>query len=330
MADMRERYVAKAATNSRLEILSYLHDQKTGLVVALELMALQPNEVSRAHMQQADIIRHELISMLAESEMFIGTPEICTILNGASASYPTAEVFLTDILVPSGMLYFTEPIDDPDVLDGATPMRAFSWSLTPIEHETKDAFGFPKMVKTGEYMLTVIGYSDAEMIELPNGRDGSSMPSVYPVVSVRWEVGSPDGGLMSAHVEDENLGRFMREPYVKILMAFWAIMRQRLTEAETVTKVSPKEFKRTRQRMPKTKINDGVQVIRMRPRTHTTYTGEHGFNRPGWQSKWVVRSHWRRAKDRKPILILSYIKGPEHLELTGQERAYLPPEPLED
>lgn len=321
LASLRE------AARCRMSVLRNFDKPERGLRMACELAGWGPAELADPEAREAaDRIRHDLITMLAEAETFVGTEEICRLLDATAPSYPLTAVTFTNILTGSGMVHFDTPIEDPQK-DVAIryPIRALSWSLAPAGGD--DARGdydrSPQIRSTGSYELTIIGYTDTRTIPEFRGQDLGVLPRIYPITSVIWQVEARDGEVFFDERQTREQAERSRGPYVKTLMAYFAIMGQRLAEKlEPIVKVSPKEIERARRRRP---VNDTMHIIRMRPRQPYEYTGDHGFNRPDWQFQWGVRSHWRRRSDKEAILILGYIKGPPDKKIRGADRLFLPP-----
>ncbi len=318
---------AETAVRDRLSLMWHMGIEERGTTMMLELMGVPSAEhVTPNLLEGAGVILTHNLAALAQSELLVAVPELCGVLNVAATTFPDKTMFLSDMLTPFGMVWFADPIDDPvddDAPDYTLPIRAISWAVSMPDDPLLTLVDRAK----NRPVLTVIGYSDTTALyqktaDLPNH------PSIYPVVSVLWELESADGGKLY-NPQDQRLANFLRSPYVKLLMAFWAVMRQRLTVDEPPTvKIMPNQLKRAQRRNPK--FNPAIHLVRLHRRVRTEYTGFHGFNRPDWQHSWVVRAHWRdqyypSTGEHKPILIWSYIKGPADKELIGKDRAFLPP-----
>lgn len=291
--------------------------------MALELMALSPWEANADQVAMADKIRMHMVGTMEEAETFAVTPEICAILEGAADDYPDPDMHLSDILTNHGLAVFTDPIPDPGVEPNFGNIRAISWALLdgddPVARNIKGPLDHPA--------VAVIGYVDTRGIPGIPERELANYPRIYPVVSAIWRVDVAGGGMPVRDLD----AQLNRAPYVKILMAFWAIMRQRLAVSEEPTvRVHAKELARAQRKHPN--LNTGVRVVRMRPAPRSQYLGDHGFNRIGLDKQWPVRSHWKnhwypKEQQHKPILILTYFKGNPDAPLIHAERIYLPPKP---
>jgi hypothetical protein len=354
----QDRRLGNRCVRDRVSALRHLHHKARGLQVGLEHMGITSGPVTQEQIEFADAIREKMFEQLADCETFIGDAQICQILNASADSYPTAHVYLTDVLAPTGLVYFVNPIADPDIrataeprppgADINCPIRAMSWSLLGLRESGPDQTDLPTgrversewerevIHAKGKFVLVITAYTDIGNIPNPDGVPRSKLPTIYPHSSVLWELDADDGGNMWGGTEAE-LARLGRAPYVKILMAYWAIMRQRLTQAtRTVVRPHPREVP-YKQGRP-VDLNLAVHVVRLRPRTRYKYTEHDGanYNRPHWRVQWWVRSHWRRRVDHrtgetKPaLMILSYRKGPDDKPMIGAERIYLPPKGLDE
>lgn len=332
---MNDLETAEKAVADRLSLLWHFGIEDHGVTMILELMAVipGPEDLTPELLDSAERLWSDTYLKLSLTELLIAPPDICGLLNIAGPIYPAKELFLSDVLVPYGMVWFTDTIDDPETGQVTYPIRALSWSL--------DMPGESIIRKLGQThsnpMLTIIGYADTSYIAstAPPNSDVNltpkNYPSIYPTVSIIWEIDAKTGNIM-VNVDDPEQAETMRLPYVKILMAFWAVMRQRLVvDEEPTVKISPRQVKYAKRKNPK--LNTTVKILRMKPKKRTVYTGFHGFNRPKWSVQWVVRPHWRRqwhpkTEEHKWVLIWNYVKGPDDAPMVGVERAFMPPPPM--
>lgn len=337
-AAAKEYADAREAQRCRLSVLANLDNEGRGNKMVYGLMGLHPDETNEDQQRFADRTRQQIILALAESETMVATEEVCRILDQTHGGYPTAQMFMSDIPAPAGLVYFSEPIADPLPSEVQYAMRAISWHVAEVANEIEDAdYHVVDFDPTGRYAVTIIGYTDTRHMPGYVEVGPSNLPRMYPITSVVWETDVPDGGDFVGDEGPEGArARLDRVPYVKALMAYWAIVRQRLVvDQEVVVKGSAKELdvtRRAERRHPD--MNSTIRVVRMRPRRKKyVYEGDHGFNRPDWANSWMVRSHWRMQPypatgERKPKLILSYPKGPDDRPMKGTDRVWLPPLPL--
>jgi hypothetical protein len=342
-----ELLAAREAMRCRLSVLANLDRPDRGKRLALELMDVPEMLANPNHLLNAELIRQQLLAMLGQAETFIAPPEMCGMLNAVkedgtsvAMSYPGETLRVRDIISPNGMIYFTDPIADPTGQHDLHPIRAMSWSVATGDDPAIRFLDPPP----GAMMLTLIGYCDTRILpsrihlDKPMGPlELQENPRIYPVSPVVWQVGVKGGGLFWEEEGEEvqAQARTLRLPYIKTLLAWWAIMRQRLTEMhEPVVRSHPKELQRALRRRPT--LNTDLHVIRLRPRRRYKYT-EHGganYNKIDWRSAWTVRSHWRedwrarqRGEEDQYTLVPSHVKGPWDKEVRGVERAFLPPLP---
>src|SRR5688572_11819482 len=99
--------LAKRCVRDRVSVLRHLHHPAKGLQVGLEHMGFTTGPVSQDQLAEADAVRWTMIGQLSDCETFAGDEQVCALLNANGSSYPTAHMYLTDILAPTGMVYFT-------------------------------------------------------------------------------------------------------------------------------------------------------------------------------------------------------------------------------
>jgi hypothetical protein len=331
---MEDLDAAERAVADRLSLLWHFGIKSHAVTMILELMAIEkPEDVTPTHRRNAERIWSDLQLKLSLTELMIAPSEICNMLNIAGPSYPAEELFLSDILVPYGMVWFADTIDDPDKSQSYYPVRALSWTMDMPGDSV-----IPKLWHPRENpLLTIIGYADTSYmarVSEPNtlvSLTPKNYPTIYPIFSVVWEIDANTGSLMVNWDDPEQVAT-IRLPFVKVLMAFWAVLRQRLViDEEPTVKISPRQVKYAKRKNPN--LNTTVKLIKMKPKKRTVYTGFHGFNRPKWSVQWVVRPHWRRqwhpkTEEHKWVLIWNYVKGPDDAPMVGVERAFLPPPPM--
>lgn len=336
MSESADDYaVAREAMRCRLSVLRNMEREDRGLPLTIAMMGVPFHEVTPEIAYAADHIRNQIILTLAEGTTFVATSEVCKLLEQTHSTYPTGQMFMSDILVPAGLVYFAEPISDPIPDASQLPIRAISWQVFPVADEEIDFFGRKEFTPTGTYAVTLIGYADSASLSHAVEHGLQHYPRICPVVSVIWEVDAPDGGgLVGVDIKTMVASQKRRTPYVKALMAYWAIVRQRLAvDQEVVVKEHAKELVAARRKRP---VIETTKIIRMRPRKKSyVYTGDHGFNRPNWKNSWWVSSFWRQqwypaTQEHKPILILPFMKGPADKPALGADRVFLPPKPPKD
>jgi hypothetical protein len=325
-----DQTTAQEALRCRLSILAHMDNEENGRRMSLELMAIP--FYTKENVEVAEIIRRQLMATLKDAETFAVTDEVSELLDGAAGIYPDPNMQLSDILTPNGLAVFSRPLGDPVASgeDGALSMRALSWSLRPASDPTMRILA-PNA--SGD-LVTAIGYADTRSI--PNFPQDllHLYPRIYPVVSAIWQVGDRSGGKLWDG-RNQDAAELGRSPYIKVLMAFWAIMRQRLTEDRAAyVRSGSKDLKRSLGRAERRHpdIKTGVHIIRMQPSKRSEYIGSgSGRAAPGF--RFPVRTHWRdqpygKGKaQRRQILIASYIKGDPDLPLEHKDRVFLPPLP---
>jgi len=317
---MDDEEIAREASRCRSSVLAHLDVPAHGQRMALELMALRRGEMTAEHVENAESIRHRLITGLVDSDLFAVTDEVSDLLNGAAGGYPDANIHLSDILTPHGMAVFSKPITDPGAGLDVGPLRAISWTVMRADDPVA------QLVADSDegFFVMIVAYVDTAGITALLSKPLHNYPRIYPVVSVIWETDS-DGSGIEWHTPAGT-------PYIKTLLAFWAIMRQRLTASkDPVIAVSPKHLTRAKRRHPD--LNTRLQVVRMKQRKPRKYTGDHGFNRMETDHRYAVRPYWRyefypSTGQRKPNLVLSHFRGPWDAPVRNVERVFLPPKPL--
>ena len=308
----RDRFLANKAAENRQELINYFH-RPEGLNTVLELMHLLGTEITREQYTTANAIQRRMAEDLEEAELFISTDELTDLLSEMAPSYPAMVMHPSDIFTPTGLIYFAEPITVANA-----KVRAVGWSTTDMsEHPSygKDS-----------YVMCVIPYIDAcSHSNIPPRR-----PRLYPVSSVLWRVGRVDGG----HAElATNMSDFT-VPCVKLLLTFWAILRERLTIAETIRTKVPTKLRKVAAKNQIQMPAEGVRIIRLRRSPQISAMPSSGQRTVERHHSWVVRGFWRNqyypsTNEHKPKLILSHFRGPRDKPLLGKDRIFLPPKPID-
>ncbi|MEV4454467.1 hypothetical protein [Microbispora sp. NPDC049633] len=321
---MTLKEIGEQAVKGRLSLLRYWFDERAGTLMGLELHGVEPGRPYPASvMRAAEQIRMFHGTHLEHARTYIVPDEdVLTILDQDVRTFPTATIYPSDMLSPDGFAYFARPITHPVPEEGIPPVQAITWNVAGPDDPY---FGTSDPDK---YVISIITYSAIRDIP-EKAQFPDTLPRLYPTSSVLWRIGVEDGGEVWKDPETNRLTKRYREPPVKLLAAFFAIIRQRLLVLEETPTPLAKKVGHARRRYPR--MESGVQVVRMRPRP------ERRYDRPPTERKltkrFVVGSFWRwqwypASEENKPILIRPFEKGPAEAPLTGAHRVLAPAKPL--
>lgn len=330
---MNDRHYFEEAVKGRLALLRFLGDREKGriLMIALHGRNRYMDMVASGDMSQLDGVQQFMYEHIKRAPMFCLTPPECEALERSWASYPTTTAFPTDVVPPAGIVYFSAPLTDPQDGDPETPVRAFMWNV--LKRKDLPFTGYIPRCDEDDYILYVIGFTtDGTIVE---GNTGQDRPHMYPNVSVSWLLGVEDGGVV---VDDPVWNAFAtknRMSYVKVLLTYFALMRQTYFEASKPHEVT----KKTRDRLKFASKNHSglstdIQIVKFRPRTGSgsKVSAKSGTGKKLTKSTWTI-PFWRwqwypSTEENKPILMDSFARGPDKATTEGVEKIFRPPKPL--
>lgn len=333
MLTQAERSSVAQAQKARFSITKSLNTD-FGVFSAFDLMGIDPMDASPVQWDNAYIIREQILHGLEGATALAVPPELCQITSTYAPTYPDLRIDSSDVFLPQGWAYFTDPIIEPNTPDDI-PIRALLWWTYPLA----DLSIFdPGDVSRDRYGLTLVGFSDVSALPGALEKDLSHLPRVVPMVSVMWELDTPDGGEFwpdSVKITKEGVFDVVqtRSPYIKTLQTLWATIRQRMTEPSEDIRVMEKQFKHYRKKTGRP-VNRSVRVLRLSEPRRRRYEPT-GTGNPLTDRVWT-RGHWRMQPFPsrgylRPKLILPFLRGPWDAPIVkGQERMLLPPRPLDD
>lgn len=317
---------AEAAVSCRLSIIKHLDRPDFGRDMGLAIIGMGPeDDLTQDDLENGDKNRHIMLSMVVEADTWIAEDDVCDLVNSAAPEYPGSTIIASDILSPTGMVYFNKPISDPGNYDVQYPVRAIAWNMVGLRSPELDIVALKPMIM-------MIGYTDMEEMAKGKKIDLSNYPSVYPMISILWEIGSVDGGeFLTKMIDAETLES--RRPYIKALMTYWAVHRQRLIESEEV-KSPPRQRQISHAKKKRPQLNTNIQIVRRRgrtqkPRKTSKEIPEQLFDGPSKKKldfSYGVGPHWRRAKPGSDeySYIEGFINGNRDMPVRHVERVFAP------
>ncbi|WP_188187513.1 hypothetical protein [Nonomuraea sp. SYSU D8015] len=339
---MDEKAAVEEAVKSRLSLIRYFGDDKAGLRMMLSVMLLTDmtgrplGPISPAQLRTANGLRLLNRDELVSGPTFVAPKDVCQLIEQTWESYPSKTAYATDILAPTGFLYFEEPLPDPmpptDPDELPMPVAAMSWIVIPADDERIPFYDDAHL--PGAHMLMLLIYTRISDLNGPPDAN----PRVFPIASCVWTIG--DKGSMELWKEglDPDFAK-KREwsPYVQIFLVWWRIIAQELLEV-----VEPKERdKKTRTRLQSARrihpnLNGKTQVTRFRMQTGSGDQTKETRSPSGreYTVRFYRRPYWRwqyfpSTGENKPKLIITKkLIGPEGAPIVGGERVFLPPKPL--
>lgn len=326
---MDEKAAIEEAVRSRLSLHRALKHIHTGPHMIMQLLGLR--HLFEEAERQWHNIEHcaSLLSRnLAQCATFVLNDTESDTVIGSHESYPSNIAHASETVTPEGFVYFSKPIPDPTKREPYYPVRAISWSVTPPEEALFPVYHVGD--RDEEHTLTLVAYADSKHI-----MDGLSVVSgtpIYPVAYVVWAIGVEGGGKL--HKEPRPDLRDERECYIKILLAFWALLHSEvLTQEEPVerSKKTKDRLKHARKKDPR--LNTAITVVRYRKRKPSGRKSNKSSNsrrkisvqywrRPFW--KWV---YYPSLEDNRIRRIEPFLSGPEDAPIVGHERIFQPPKP---
>jgi hypothetical protein len=333
---MDEKAAVEEGVRSRLSLIRHLSERGWGTMLLLDVMGLADSRIgvvshlTEAQLQVASSLREIWTEELVRSPVLVAPEDVCETLAEVWEAYPSATAYATDVLVPSGMIFFAKPLQDPDE-KVPIPLEGFVWIVIPSDDERVSAFR--KDQPPGSFMLMLLGLSRASSL----GLGTEKYPRLLPVSSVLWTIGLEGGGHFWGDDEDPVMATNQRTPYVKMLLTYFRILSQGLLEEDgkpkELDKRTPTRIKSARKLHPN--LNGKIHVTRFRMETGSgDKTKERKPSGREYSVRFYRRPYWRwqffpSTGERKPKLIITKkLIGPEGAPIVGGNRVFLPPKPI--
>lgn len=326
---MDEKAAIEKAVRDRLALLHWLEQVDKGNKLILTLCGWRYDfkELHPDNQRQIVSTRKFMYEKIRHGATFPLLSAECAALERSHSTYLTTKAFATDIIPPVGMVHFEEPITDPQDGDLRTPVQAIAWAvckiadLPPMGYKPKEA---------DAYALMIFGFMPDTMLGALKDR-----PRLIPNVSVVWQLDVEGGGVVHADPARNARVTDNRAKYVKLLLTFFALLRQDYFEKQEPREVH-KDVKNRLRHARKTHkaLNTGIQVIRFRPRTGSgnKVSAKTGTGKKLTKSTWTM-PHWKwqwyaKTEENKPILVDSFVRGPDKTTDRGIEKIFRPAKPL--
>jgi hypothetical protein len=227
--------------------------------------------------------------LLDVAEPFYVAPDICALLGGAAATFPSATLAPQDVPVQTGWLYYSNPLD---------------LTITPeLRQQVRDVDSGRELAyvrlrglawaATDEHGVLLMYFADVNV--------GPAVPALIWYTNIPWG-GTWDRGYT------ERLSLFT--DILRHFYTFLAFVRQRLL----VTARRPLLQRQERRRLTRDLGHEPfVRVVDLRARDYRR--PEEAEGQPvEWSCRWLVRGHWHRYHTREGLQsrwLLPYVKGPE-------------------
>lgn len=310
--------------------LMTLAGSEAGYTLALDQMGIPAPAVTPAHREFARTVQETEIEHLRSAELYLADPDICMLLDTAAPTMPDQVLREDDPLTPSGLIGFTEPLEDRTGTGMPLRIHGLSWYVVPAGHPVIN----PSQTGVGASVLLVAYVSTAELADaLGGGQVAPGMSRWVPNSTVVWTIGTEIGTAFGRDPNaDEDRVSPTGEPftpgfYQRLAAAFWTLAKQpRLVDAEE--RSAPPRSERARYRRAGIERPDEpVRIVRMARRAErSSPSGEH---RPvEWQHQWIVSGHWKNAwlpskQTHRQVYVLPFRKGPTDKPFIGGERVFL-------
>ncbi len=236
-----------------------------------------------------------------DGEPYFLTRQLVGLVDVGRASVPDWPLQPHDVISPTGYVLLEQPIDLTVTPSGiSTCIRSLTWRTESVTRR-------PEKYPNG--VLDTCWFSEAEPF----------------TGSLWWGFGRTAAESLVIEVEDERRQRpgsndrytAWSASVTPVLQALLACLKQQIT---AIDRVRPDRAARKlveRAQRPPRDVN--IVSLRRAESRHSEPTSELEID---WAARWWVRGHWRRQPcgrglgDRRPVLIASYIKGPEDKPLT--------------
>lgn len=172
------------------------------------------------------------------------------------------------------------------------------------------------------YLLTECPYEDTIY-----GRGGEKLPVEHLRYQMAWAYGISVGNMETLQAPEGKRQPLNTLEIMKAIAALLEFLQQRvaISTRETLSKKqsSTKKGKKLQKNSPDGE-SLGVQVVKLRRTEQRVYEASKGGGRT-WTKQWVVSGHWRNQPTNQGYIdkwIAPYIKGPDHLPLTGADKLF--------
>lgn len=241
-------------------------------------------------------LKETLVEAGGESEIFHVSGAMTQLALAAADSLPDFTLTAEDLVAPSGLMYFEEPI------------AAFDGGEKGIGGEVAAGRIDGVLWATGGGLCALAYLTDTAKEGAGSVRESGSRLKPHAVAF--------------AILGTEERGRTGEPPQriQEVLKATWLLMRQPLC-----TESSPAPDRPARRRMKKAGVAEQpVRVLELRRPRHSGPSGESDRE---YHHQWIVRGHWRqqwfpKREVHRPVWIAPHIKGPEGAPMLGGEKVH--------
>lgn len=272
--------------------------------------------------------------------------EMCDVVGAASETFQPEPLYPSDLLIPTGFLWFERPFTIPDRYDKPVTIAAFSWSplLGMTEQEIIDEKSRFEILDKGRLTRHAAfePRDDGKMLNWLTERqqegshvDGISICLYAPTKDDPWphdQLGPPPRivpmhftpwwfamDLDGNRIDDEGKPTGA-EWWWKILQTTFRLMQQHISVRHNQQATRPQRREAKRLGF----AADDVVVVRLRRESAGTHEA-HEAEPANYSHRFIVSGHWRNqfypaSNMHRQIWISPYVKGPEDQPLVVKPR----------
>jgi hypothetical protein len=316
---MSKQRLPLTALDIQLDLLRHYNNNPHGRLYADAVVdaALYPHDPGTVERRQ-EIGLHVHRQILGAGSTYAITNDIVSVLEQAAATLPSFILHREDLPSLHGFVWLERPILVKDVNAKTLVIRAFGWNTAMMhfgdEPDAERELAVVMMAWTDPRDPRDHAYSDAwaynevDVFAPPHGLL-SMLCGIFPF-NQDWltsRFGNPDK-------PDPGLGRFFLS-FLRFIVTPWIN-----TERYTPDRHAAKRAMRTIDHVPE------IHVVHLR-RRQTSDSEPGTIGSVDWSHRWIVDAHWRNQwypslGCHKPVLIESYVKGPEGLPLVVHDKIF--------
>lgn len=265
--------------------------------------------------EQAQVMTEHETARLQLSELYFVSTDMAILAKAAARTMPDFRLVPEDLPSESGFIYFEEPIDIFEEVDGPGDLTLVAACWGPCWGTEQGPALWITWYTDAAAAVEVARSAGNEVARWPS-RLLLQTESLYSLEGLPTHCLGNDGVEIGWNERDEH----SQAAWSATLKATWLLMMQ------PIGRVADAHFDRSsRRRLARADLPDPrVRVITLR-HSPGPATGESGRE---FHHRWVVRGHWRMQAcgegrtERRPTWIVPHVKGPEGAPLLGGEKVY--------
>lgn len=246
--------------------------------------------------------------------IYVGIDVSRTLGSVVSQGVPPWTLTEAELLAPYGWCWFAANPGYADPNDEYAILKALSWAT--VWFNPRMVQGKPETVVSYDAPLTPEGESFQGIAIHPWYAHRDRPQHARPWTGVTWPFGASSGAISERTPAGLILEDGQKRDVAFVGQLFTALMRfmeQRIL-------VAPQQ--RAERHAAKRLVRDGwhheplIRVVQLRRAEHPGYQPHDEAEHRDYSCQWIVRGHWRQQaygeghKERRPIWITPYVKGP--------------------